>query len=70
MSDQDGSSARGNQVMIGLLGTALAVIIAAGVLNSVAVLVLGLVVMAAAAAVVLVGIGRLIGSEHDTYGDR
>jgi hypothetical protein len=69
----DGSSARVNQVMIGLLGTCLAVsvavIIAAGVLESVAVLICGLLVMAAAVGVMLVALDRLIGTAHHTYGD-
>ena len=71
--EDDGSSARGNQVMLGVLAGCIAVsvasIIVAGVSDSVFVLVFGVAVMAVAVGVMLTALSRLIGSEHETYGE-
>lgn len=69
----DGSSARGNQVMLGVLAGCIAAsvtsIIVAGVTGSVFVLVIGVAVMAVAVGVMLTALSRLIGTEHETYGE-
>ncbi len=71
--EDDGSSAHGNQVMLGVLAACIAssvsMIIIAGVTSAVWVLVLGVIVMSGAVAAMLVSLSRLIGSEHETYGE-
>ena len=71
--EDDGSSAKGNQVMLGVLAACIAssvtMIIVAGVTDAVWVLVAGVVVMSVAVGAMLVSLSRLIGSEHETYGE-
>jgi len=70
---EDGSSARGNQVMLGVLAGCITAgvssIVVAGISGSVFVLVIGVAVMAVAAGVMLTALSRLIGTEHETYGE-
>ncbi len=71
--EDDGSSAKGNQVMLGVLAVCIAssvtMIIVAGVTGAVWVLVIGVIVMAIAVGSMLTSLFRLIGSEHETYGE-
>ena len=71
--EDDGSSAHGNQVMLGVLACCIAAsvtaIIVAGVTGSVFVLVIGVAVMAVAVGVMLNALNGLIGTEHETYGE-
>lgn len=71
--DDDGSSAHGNQVMLGVLAACIAssvtMIIVAGITDAIVVLVLGVIVMGIAVGAMLVSLSRLIGSEHETYGE-
>lgn len=71
--EDDGSSAHGNQVMLGVLGVCVAasvtMIILAGVTGAVWVLALGVVVCAVAVSAMLRSLFGLIGSEQETYGE-
>ena len=71
--DDDGSSAHGNRVMLGVLlgciASSVTMIILSGVTGSVVVLVLGVTVMAGAVGVMLASLNRLIGTEHESYGE-
>jgi hypothetical protein len=71
--EDDGSSAHGNQVMLGVLAACIAssvtMIIVSGVTGAVWVLVIGVAVMAVAVGVMLSALSRLIGTEHETYGE-
>ena len=73
LHDDDGSSKRGNQVMLGVLAACIAssvtMIILSGITGSVAVLLAGVVVMALAVGAMLASLSRLIGTEHETYGE-
>ncbi len=71
--EDDGSSADGNKVMLGVLAGCIAssvtMIILAGVTGAVWVLVIGVAVMAVAVGLMLRSLSALIGTEHETYGE-
>jgi len=71
--EDDGSSAHGNQVMLGVLGLCVAasvsMIILAGVTGAVWVLVAGVLVCAVAVSFMLRSLFTLIGSEEESYGE-